>query len=147
MINTDNKIEAGRFEHDGFMWTQYYLRTDDGVAYDVIFVKDEQVSAPKKYRYRWPIIIGVSLLMWAGIVYAVKADGISEASIYANDRAVCNLYVDQNWINEALIRGSIENNITIKQAYDLAAERGTVLNSAIIGTGRVGEYCERRRAK
>lgn len=101
----------------------------------------------EKYRYRWPIIIGVSSLMWAGIVYAVKADGIDEASIYANDRAVCNLYVDQNWINEALIRGSIENNITIKQAYDLAAERGTVLNSAIIGTGRVGEYCERRRAK
>lgn len=101
----------------------------------------------KKHWYKWPTIIIGCLSAWALTAHYVLADGIVDAAIYANDRLICNLYVDQNWINESLVRGSIERNITIQQAYELAVERGSVLNTAIKENGRVSEYCWRRQEK
>ncbi len=101
-----------------------------------------------KYRYRWALI-GVTAAMWAGIVYAVKADGIKNAAIYSVDRSVCGLYVNQDWINQELTNGMTENGIDAETAINRAIVVGQQLQEAF-GEEKyknVVAYCASRRAK
>lgn len=78
-----------------------------------------------KYRSRWPITIGVSIAIWAGIIYAAKADGIKEAAIYNMDQSICGLKVGDDWIVNAIDKATREYNIDAKtavEAYTIATE-------------------------
>lgn len=102
-----------------------------------------------KYRYRWPIIIGVSVAMWAGIVYAVKADGLHDAIVYGVDRTVCGLQVPQEWINKSLEDAAIENDWSAEQAVDTAVNKIVEAQDFIAKKkySEVRDYCASRRAK
>lgn len=102
-----------------------------------------------KYRYRWPIIIGISIAMWAGIVYAVKANGLEDAIVYGVDRTVCRLQVPQEWINQSLARAAIENDWSVEQTVDIAV-RKIVDTQEFIAKKKASEvvaYCASRREK
>lgn len=103
----------------------------------------------EKYRYRWPIIIGVSLLMWAGIVYAVKADGIKEAAIYNMDQSICGLKIGDDWIVNAITRATTEYNIDAKTAVEAYTQATEELKQVIYNKPYkdVLEYCRARTAR
>lgn len=103
----------------------------------------------EKYRYRWPINIGVSLLMWAGIVCAVKANGLENAIVYGVDRTVCGLYVPQEWINEALATAAVENDWSAEQTVDTAVNKIVAAQDFIAKkkASEVAAYCQSRRAR
>jgi len=76
-----------------------------------------------KYRYRWPIIIGVTVAMWAGIIYAVKADGLDNAAVLAIDRIECGIDVPQLKIDTQIVMTAKENGLDAKQAVDVIAAK------------------------
>lgn len=103
----------------------------------------------EKYRYRWPFIIGVSLLMWAGIVYAVKADGIRDAAIYIVDSRTCALRIDPRYIELALVTAMRERNMDLDTAASAAKIAGDELQAAIEAQPfyQVIAYCRTRVKK
>lgn len=104
-----------------------------------------------KYRYRWPITIGVSIAMWAGIgiIYAVKANGLEDAIVYGVDRTVCGLTVPQEWINKSLATAAIENNWSVEQTIDTAVSKIVDAQNYIAKkkASEVVSYCASRRAQ
>lgn len=103
----------------------------------------------QKYRYRWPAILTVALAIWFVLFMAwtVFAGGIEEAAVYGVDRQLCKLTVPQEWVNNAIVRGSVERNISLKDGFDLTVDQAVILKRAVEETGRVTEYCYMRQAK
>lgn len=101
-----------------------------------------------KYRYRWPITIGVSFAMWAGIVYAVKADGIKEAAVYNIDQNICGLKIGDTWIVDSLYRATREYSIDAKTVVEAYTQATNELMNAIQERPyrEVVAYCASRRA-
>jgi hypothetical protein len=85
--------------------------------------------------------------MWAAIIYGVMCatakafDDVTIAGIYAVDRNLCRLYVDQDTINRHLANVVVQYDISPSQAIIAAAEIGTVLEGNVRQSGRIAEYC------
>lgn len=103
----------------------------------------------QKYRYRWPAILTVALAIWFVLFMAwtAFAGGIEEAAVYGVDRQLCKLIVPQEWVNEAIVRGSVERNVPLSQGFNLTVDQAVILKRAVEETGRVTEYCYMRQAK
>lgn len=92
------------------------------------------------------IAVLIGLVFWAGAFKVVFAGGLDEVAIYMSDRGMCKLYVPQAWVNEALIRASLERGITIDQARWQAAAMSVAIDQAAKDLGKVREYCAARAA-
>lgn len=74
-------------------------------------------------------------------------DDISRAGVYAIDRNLCRLWVDQREIDAALMKATIKYDISPSQAKEEAVRIASALRTQVIESGRVAEYCEARRMK
>jgi len=86
-------------------------------------------------------------LMFLSASPAMALTDLEKAAVYAVDRQICHLYVSQAWVDGALMRASLEYNMTAREVVRRAAEVGTALEMDLRESGKVQEYCEARRAK
>jgi hypothetical protein len=78
---------------------------------------------------------------------AFSLDDLTIAAIYATDRVLCNLYVPQTAIDQALANVVVQYDISPSQAILAAAEIGTALEGNVRQSGRIAEYCAGRTKK
>lgn len=86
----------------------------------------------------------------ASLIFATPClamDDLTIAGVYAIDRNLCSLSVPQREIDVALLSGALQYDIPPSEAVRIAVERGAALKQQVIESGRVAEYCDRRRMK
>jgi len=103
----------------------------------------------KRYTYKWIILIGIAASAWIVSIYAAKANGLEDATIYGIDRTVCGLQVNQDWINNALATAAVENKWTFEKTVDMAAQSIIDVQSYIdsMPAAKAVEYCKTRTAR
>lgn len=89
----------------------------------------------------------ITLLTLLSSSQAIALTDLEKAAVYAVDRSTCRLYVSQAWVDGALMRASLEYNMTAREVVRVAAEVGTALERDLRESGKVQEYCEARRVK
>lgn len=75
---------------------------------------------------------------------AKALDDLEIAAIYAVDRSLCRLYVDQREIERVIANIVVQRDVSPSQAIIAAAEVGTAIVGNVRDSGRVAEYCAGR---
>lgn len=78
---------------------------------------------------------------------AYAYDDATMIGIYITDRSLCNLYVDQNLINTALVNVIFKDDLSPSQAKLKAAQIGVALEGNVRDSGRTAEYCAKRMGR
>lgn len=89
----------------------------------------------------------VPALLILGCCAARAMDNLTIAGIYAADRGLCRLSVDQNLVDGALAGAIIEHDITPSQAKKAAAYIALSIINELEDSGRVSDYCRGRTKK
>lgn len=89
----------------------------------------------------------IPALFILGCCDAKAMDNLTIAGVYAADRGLCRLNVDQRLVDDALAGAIIEHDITPSQAKKAAAYIALSIINELEDSGRVSDYCRGRTRK
>jgi hypothetical protein len=98
-----------------------------------------------KQMTKFTTVVFAAATLFAG---HAAADPITNLAVYGTDRMVCNLDVDQNWINRDMVQALMADDS--RRVKDVLAEislTGEILQKHIRESGKVAEYCARRAGR
>ena len=92
-------------------------------------------------------LTSIALLSTLAFTEAHALEDAEVLGVYVTDRALCGINVDQQLINEAIVKVIFRDDLSPSEAKLKGARISVAISSNLQDSGRVAEYCAKRMGR